>query len=1520
MRKLVSKIMLLFLVVLTMFAFIGCNSNESDLDSKEVSKVEKVDLAKTYDGEIKDVDGNLLVPFDVAYSEEFESGNYKYSDEKVLIKVKKSFNEKYTDNKEKFDKDFELCGVKSIYKMYDTDNGTWYTAYLKRNSDPLDTIKYLRSLSYVLVAELDFIYDVESIDDAIVYSESSINNISDESDISWANGKVHKNKLLNEQDYLKYSELQKTWKYLEDNGIEPGGLSSTVVAVIDTGVDYTHPDLKDNMWVNINEIPGNRIDDDNNGYIDDIYGANVIANNGNADNYNTGNPMDDHGHGTHVAGIIGASNNEEGIVGIAYNARIMAVKAGQASGYFNQSDIAEAILYAYSMGAEVINMSFGGSACSIAVQEALQTAYTSAVLVAAAGNDTAANEYLKEWIGNVIPNYPAALSYVTGVMSVGRQGMESSFTNFDSYGYNSVEYEVYAIGEDIMSTLPNGKYGKLSGTSMAAPVVSGTAAILRSYFKDRDMYPSKFIMAQISATSEQTAICIHDIGHNMPMILDIYDALTKLPKPDVNLYDRHIFDTEGLSDANNGDGVIDAGETLDIGVILKNRWGMSKDTIVTITDKNDLGGDDPYVEIINGSANFEGVGTYSTKDTLVTNDDGKIIDIDNPLTVKISKNCPNDYTIKLNVKIEYKNGLDDKDNTQYTTSGTIEFGVRNGVVLTGQITEDMTLTSDNYYIIPSMLYINEGVTVTVEEGTNIQFWASDAEDQYAEEGIASITVAGNLIVNGTYENPVNMFPSEFMDRYAVKLIEYENGHIYLNYTNVKNPYVNISEANYCNFSNVYSGEIYNKGLNEGEVYKYSNPSAANIVLANKCIFKDMLVGYIYNENFSLSFSGMYNESTFMNVSIENTFVSYSVTSFNSCVFQNSNIDLKVNPLSSINLQGIFTYDNHSYVLYELPYASNGIRATTDILQMFFNSIGGDLACFETNEEFYQCRYNYENRYFYRLMNKLLIGIKDNKQWINGETIGDFVEFGDELYKYYTCESKYENEKWELIVNNYLPEYALYEIPETYDEDGNLIVWSNELLNEAFKNFVENRMDSSIYTNNAFLNNYNDSSMNSWTKFHSAEIDDYSDHYIFDKIYLGNNYFGTTDIDLINKMITDYDDYMTLWDINVDNYLTEAPSNTFPFVVDAYLLNSNGERAKTVSNEQVTCVVEFNRDMDVTVPLRVRFGSSEPYAEYEIKGEYVTPRRWEGTYTLKTTIENGNQIINISNGKASDDNLDLYDVPGRFMFEIDTTLAQAMIMQGEATETGINLTWMQDDFDTLLGYNVYRSTEEDGLYTRLNNYVLSYDENTFFDDTVEPGVKYYYNFTVVKTDLTESTPSGKIVIRSMDTMAPNVYHTPINEAYTNNNLLVNATVVDNLIIKGVKLYYKVSNTDEWKSVEMNKVNNKYMGIIQSDYITLSGIEYYIVAYDGISYTYNGSKENPYKVTVKEELSKDAYGDVDGDGIITVKDAQILLMAINDLLNLNSDEFARADIDRNGKLEAFEALRILDYISGKVNYIV
>lgn len=490
MKKRRVKIFLSLALVLcvTCAVFIGCAAKDGvdNITQYAETEVPLTDLAATYSGEATDSDGNLLAPFDVVYHEEFLSGNYKYDRRSALLKFGKNYDGTLL-------RDLMSCGFAEIEKVSQNPDGTqWYRAFVGEQTDVETAVKKARSLKVVLIADFDYIYEDSSYqteDDGS--SVSSLNDLIDD---------VLGNIQVRDQWYLTACDIQKSWRWLKKQGVPAGGSSSVTVAVIDTGVDYNHPDLKANMWVNPGEIPGNGIDDDGDGYVDDVYGCSTVSD----ARFHSGDPMDDHGHGTHVAGIIAASNNKTGIVGVAYNAKIMAIKAGQATGVFLQSDIAEAIIYAYTHGADVINMSFGGGACSIAVQDALQAAYTTSTLVAAAGNDGYPNEPTDYCLA--LPNYPGALSYVVGVMSVNALGIESSFTNWDVTAFNAVEYEVYAPGEAMLSTLPNNRYGKLNGTSMAAPVVSGVAALLRSYYTDRDMYPSKFIAAQLCSTSEDEAI------------------------------------------------------------------------------------------------------------------------------------------------------------------------------------------------------------------------------------------------------------------------------------------------------------------------------------------------------------------------------------------------------------------------------------------------------------------------------------------------------------------------------------------------------------------------------------------------------------------------------------------------------------------------------------------------------------------------------------------------------------------------------------------------------------------------------------------------------------------------------------------------------------------------------------------------------------------------------------------------------------------------------------------------------
>ena len=1513
----ILMVMFMFCSVLTACSFTG--EAEKDRTQYPGGNVPLTDLASTYKGQATDENGNLLAPFDVVYPEAFEGGEYQYDQTAALLKMGKSFDGKIT-------KDLRSCGFTSLEKVTVTADGSaWYRAALNAGTDVKTAVKKARSLKAVLIADFDYIYEDNS-------TEVTNDETSASTDASGLIDDVLNNLQVKDQWYLTACDIQKSWRWLKNKGISAGGDPSVTVAVIDTGVDYTHPDLKANMWVNPDEIPGNGIDDDGDGYIDDVYGCSTVSD----ERFHSGDPMDDHGHGTHVAGIIAAANNKIGTVGVAYNVKIMAVKAGQATGVFLQSDIAEAIVYAYTHGADVINMSFGGSACSIAVQDALQSAYTTSTLVAAAGNNGYPNEPTDYY--PALPSYPGALSYVVGVMSVNALGVESSFTNWDATAFNSVEYEVYAPGEAMLSTLPNNRYGKLNGTSMATPVVSGIAALLRSYYTDRDMYPSKFISAQLCATSEDTAYCcapqLHTVmgkPHNLPMIVNAYDALTKLPKPDVNLYGYYLFDGETISESNNGDGVIDAGETINIGAILRNRWGMSKDTVVKIDATGDLGITNPYVEFLTDTVHFDGVGTYSTKDNLTRAENGAYTGAENPLVVKINKDCPNDYVINLNVTVTFGNGLDDSDTAIYENTGIISFAVRNGVVLPSQITEDMTLTKDNYYIIPNSTVIKEGVTVTVAPGTKIQFWSNDPEDPYADQYIAYLQVEGNFITNGTLEEPVELFPSELMDRYVVEIEEVNEGRVELNYTNVTNASIDISVADHCKFTQNYAGYLYKRYVSDGKItmsymeyrsiISHTDSSGVfRIYNATGCVMYALGgTDYAYHNP---CFYGSYSACIFTDCDFSS--IDYAI--FENCVFMgNKNLMQGSSQVgSSVPVQNLYTElctHNYVYTREETTYVCVDFRHGRNIneVRSFAGYLGGDICCIETEEEY--------NSLIGHYLGEACIGlVAGSDKWVNGEPVSDFFKnkIKEKIPKYdaikkgkglicYWDNGGEENIKMRYCEDGVSSSFLL-ELPSS-------TVWTEELLQAKYAEYVKSTNYSAISNikNCAILNNYNEGSFALKILASQKATGDSASWYL-NKNTVANNYWGTTDIDLINKQVVDYDMFKNYIDLIVDPILTTAPENTFPFVTDAYVVNSNGERARKVSNETCTFVVEFNRDMDTSVPLRLRFGSSAPYAEYEITGSFVTPRRWEGVYTLKTTIENGNQYFNIENGRAADDYfLRLYETKGRFGFEIDTTLAQAMIMQGEATETGVKLTWQQDDFDTLLGYNVYRSDKEDGFYTRLNDYVLSANENEFFDSTVEPGKLYYYNFTVVKTDMQESTPSGKIVIRAMDTMAPNIYHSPVRTAYTGQKLIISATITDNLQISSATLYYRVVG-GEWKTYEMYHNNSRYYGIVGAENISLDGLEYYIDAFDGVTHTYNGSSEKPYLVTVKVAVDDNSLGDVDGDGVITNKDALMLLQAANDKLNLTEEQFMRADIDKDGILSAAEAMRILQYVSGKIGSVV
>lgn len=2422
------------------------------------------DAAQPSSGGTATLDENnaLTIPYDLAFPEEFASDDCLYAGDQIMVKFARGFRGKLNTT-------LVRAGITGLEKLMDTSTGVWYIASV--TGDVQQVMANVRALDNVVLAEYDYMY--AAADTTLIDSDT----------VAEA---VQGNASCQDQWYLRSGNLQKSWDLLRTRGIAAGGDSSVVVAVIDTGVDYTHEDLKDNIWVNTKEIPGNGIDDDGNGYIDDVYGVDLET--------GRDSGMDDNGHGTHVAGIIAAANNHIGVVGLAYNVKLMPIKAGMASGFFNQSQIAKGILYAYNNGADVINMSFGGSASTIAVQDALETAYTRCVLVAAAGNDAMPNE------GRPItaPTYPAALSYVMGVMSVDIRGVESGFTNYDVAAYSSVEYEVYAPGSQILSTIPGNRYATWSGTSMAAPYVSAMAALLRSAYPDTNTYPTKFIYGQIAATGGRSAICCDPKAHglhNLPKIVDIYNALTQLPKPEVSAADFLVFDDKSLSDQNNGDGVIDAGETVALAFTLRNRWGAAKDVTLSLDARSQADIDCPYIEFLTNNVNYGNVGTYASIDYGKTKEGTFVtgVDADKSLLVKIADDCPNDYIIALNITVTAKNDLDADDTKVYSSEAKTTINVRRGTILPSIITEDMTLTKDHYYILPNATLIQEGVTVTVEPGTQLQFWTDDPHDAYADTAITYLKVDGTLLCNGTEDEHIRMFPSELMDKYRVELKKGDKGVTKLYYTDVVNPYLDITYAENCEFSQNYRAELlYHRSLSGGMVstgqyhgslhadtvkgcafYKLGGDSSWKFMVAapcDSCIFVDSAI--------RLCPLDTYNANA--------TYTSLDITN---CVFYGNN-----NYLNE-NYGGISNYEISSYInksssvvdVFSDPttgtrYAVLACKGTTNaghfpsakVLQRLARYLGGDLACMENEEEksfilshlykgettssnsdaydryAYYCysgtvendqvrlygpyfdkyyektyvpcynggynsfsyvyallefpdttvtnitlpeseltldtgmtkqllpevapvktalvadlkytsldesvvtvsdtglitpvaaggtlvrvsnadgsvykdvavhvadcvpldgltlnedalrlpvgtsekltpvlapadttrtgvvyesanenvatvdidgtvhavsvgtavitarpamgedfaasvtvtvvqpaesiafeesvyvttmeqtdddlkltitpataterdvtwessnpdvcemsadgqlikhkngtatlratlvgadlsaelvvcisdaapsaqvediqhfgRYNtyygrlsdgtlwrwgkgyttpqklnfaavddfavdsYDEYGIYILSNgtlqyynmdgtvtandfnygKPMTGVKklaaynnmespwcsyyalkqDGSVWAWGnnqygqlgdstatkrdqavqmdisepivdvigrsgytvfltesgnlygmgegfgttpvlltdgvsaikkdyvdnvnrgyftaqkgqtlyyynrssvertvpvqgssQAVGHYNDFyiqdgsvfgkttsgsgndygqlgvGDteyhedyaqmlkitgarQVWNFYgvtyiqTADGFYgtgRNDNRDLanlttenstvpvriffglqaneepfrleqtnITNDILTDSALvldysesllkadnfgtitlkdgsgemislrrtlhldkltltpvsgftdgmsytltlpagalqtkfgaasealeltftYQPPALVEEDsltlgktvltgvlspesgtkvdlgeikeafklefkcvsnpnasitwtvadntvamvenGNLIAlstgcttvtaaldgtdlaatallyiseddsvtatksvqngaestvllsngalfalhadgttqqlfadavdfhwdggalwvktadalycdgeptedlpisvkytnllsrtsdtvlvgsqtliltadktlcqgenlsniaisggsvsaatsgnqllitpsdplisgtsytvtipansvstyfgapneeitftfiyldtlaadagdgktvlasgavsdneaaaaraWTSERLSAGWKAFCDKGYDTLFY-GNAILNRFTENNVEKWLRITAPSASSYV------RYGIGGNYWGTeglsekTKKEAINKQILDFDDYQSMADLNEGTILETIPESVWPVVRSVSLRDANGEAITTVGAGKTTFTVTFNRDMDTEMPLQVRFGSSYPYADFEVAGQWLDSRTWEGSTTMTSLIANGIQYWSIANGRSAEGHLKLYKDWGRFSFNIDTSSALAMTMQAEAADDGVILTWAQDDFDTLAGYNVYRCDREDGQYAKLNTSVIPADVKTFTDTNVTPGQMYYYNFTVVKTDLSESDTSGKISVRAKDTMAPNIYHDGVYSAFTGSKLIISATANDNLQIDKVELFYRVTGAESWRAVTMTAVNDRYSAVIPSSDVTTDGLEYYIRAFDGVNYAYKGTAEQPYVIAVSEAVDRSALGDVNGDGQINVLDALMVLQAINDRLNLDAEQFARADLNGNKMLEAVEVLTILQYANG------
>ena len=464
-----------------------------------------------------------------------------------------------------------------------------------------------------------------------------------------------------------------------------------VIAILDTGVEFTHMDLLNNIWTNEAEFTGaTGTDDDGNGYKDDMYGWDFVNQNNRMDDYN--------GHGTHCAGIAAAvGGNGKGGVGANPDALIMPIAVLQSDGAGDIATLVKGIDYATANGADILSLSLGTYALSIALEQALAKAYQNAVIVAAAGNDgLCINPHLCG-IQPGAPMYPAAYTFVLGVQATDKSGSLASFSNYDCDGplfsnpnffgeEQLCNYELKAPGVSVTSTYPGGRYKALNGTSMACPLVAGAISRLLQCKE----YTSREILF---------GDLIHAANGGNVNMLATYNITDADRKPNLRLVTYELNDTTG----GDGDYRADAGETLEIYPTLRNDWGQAENIKISI----DFGENEDMLiaQFLTNGVDFgKPLSSYAKAKSA------------NPIRIKLRDEIADGRRIKFVLKATCDNIAEELTH-EFTVT------VENGVEIGGMVTEDLTLYPDVHYIVTKPIAVPDNVKLTIKPGTVLKFKA-----------------------------------------------------------------------------------------------------------------------------------------------------------------------------------------------------------------------------------------------------------------------------------------------------------------------------------------------------------------------------------------------------------------------------------------------------------------------------------------------------------------------------------------------------------------------------------------------------------------------------------------------------------------------------------------------------------------------------------------------------------------------------------------------------------------------------
>ena len=1349
-----------------------------------------------------------------------------------------------------------------------------------------------------------------------------------------------------EQWALTRTRTDDAWQWLEDNGYPAWGDRNIVVAVIDSGVDYTHEDLAGNMWVNAGEIPDNGQDDDNNGFVDDVYGADVVGSVYDHD----GDPQDDNGHGTHVAGIIAAQgNNGIGIIGVAPNAQIMAIKAAQYSGALTSTDISEAILYAYQQGADIINMSFGGSGRSVLEEEALAVAFSNAVLIAAAGNQGIYNDTNCGILAR--PSYPAAHPYVLGVMAEAQYPDQfgaylAGFSNWDCKARNGIEYEVMAPGVDVLSTIPGDGYAAWDGTSMAAPVVAGMAALVRTRFEDKTIYSSRFIMGQLGSTgSSKLGIkpCESCAAKSF-FSADALQSLVNVPSPSLSYLEHYLFDGSEQAPGNDDDGIVDAGETIEVAIVVKNYWGMADNVEVTLEAQAEgaVAGPDPYVTWDVPTVNYGGVGSFNEDDNgLIYDEGGLITGVRVPFRFTVAENTPNEHIIPVLVTMTANNGLDPDDPASYTTTSRFNLIVQRGRELPSIIGSDapgtpggnldtdgiedgiVTLDDSALWLVEKPVLVETGAHLRLGPGAILQFGNNQADDVYAEIQRIFLQYNGTFETAGTAENPVTIKPSDLFPQTGTVITRSvdmgggTSGTATFQYTNFFNPIVDGKSADHVSVTRtilnndvIYrTGEYRNSSCNP-QFNMYDNESQNSGGVTNsrfRRLGQESRWGNYDNGVKPVGGCSWYlGASQVASSLIENTMlggfptgnsskVSGTVLLNNnqrwvlgdgSYITQGSDFYLSEPQISDLLVLDTHQFEGKTYALIysfmENEYGS-GVQQINNVNRVaeITRTLDGELFVPSNDAEISGVQPWLEQvREDMNTATKVgeFTGI-DCDAWAGVcERLRDpyifsmgFV-YSDGEIKTVTGETPtYENQNNPMSeqfltdlenanrTDGYLTYYvycSLLQCMDAYRTGTSLVVV--ELPQQVDKSQLQIEINNSAVTyssntlgGNAVLNQWHDPNIYHWARVRLPSTS--NEKTFFNSVIdLSGVYWGDVSEEVIRLGIADYQSDFNKMPVRLQPIRTEPPENAYPFVakLDVLDADANERPDQRFANEQTVWRVTFNRDMNQEIQPFVTFGPDEPYTDFIVPGDWVDARTWEGRVTISPVATDGYQYVRVAGAVAADDPwLVTGDDKRRFRFEVITSGTESLNLQASGGEGYVDLSWNQDDYDTLLGFNIYRSTSADSGFIRINQTLVGNSDRAYRDTSVDPGVQYYYYFTVA-LDGSESEPSNTAAATPIDTVKPILSHNAISTAPFGSTVLVQANVTDNIGVQSVTLYYRAIGVSAYTSLDMVNISGStYRASIPASATQPPGVEYYIAATDGASYAYSGRSTSPNTITVE-----------------------------------------------------------------------